>query len=64
MLLVRAMDIPDDGRFLRNMIVEAMWNDVQTRSKKLVSIEPKKQAIEPKLSSAEKQLHYSNYYQS
>ncbi|XP_065573985.1 ubiquinol-cytochrome c reductase complex assembly factor 1-like isoform X2 [Artemia franciscana] len=35
MLLVRAMDIPDDGRFLRNMIVEAMWNDVQTRSKKL-----------------------------
>lgn len=25
----------EDGRFLRNCIVEAMWADVQTRSKKL-----------------------------
>lgn len=39
MLLVRAMaegsESGEDGRFLRNSIVEAMWTDVNTRAKKL-----------------------------
>lgn len=39
MLLVRAMaegsETGEDGRFLRNCIVEAMWADVGTRAKKL-----------------------------
>lgn len=39
MLLVRAMaegsESGQDGRFLRNSIVEAMWSDVNTRAKKL-----------------------------
>lgn len=30
----------EDGRFLRNCIVEAMWSDVQIRSKKLGSDNP------------------------
>lgn len=30
----------EDGRFLRNCIVETMWSDVQTRSKKLGSDNP------------------------
>lgn len=39
MILVRAMaegsESGEDGRFLRNCIVEAMWSDVNTRAKKL-----------------------------
>lgn len=39
MLLVRAMaegsEKGENGRFLRNCIVEAMWADVNTRAKKL-----------------------------
>lgn len=39
MLLVRAMaegaETGDDGRFLRNCVVEAMWGDVNSRGKKL-----------------------------
>lgn len=39
MMLTRVMnegaDTGQDGRFLRNCIVEAMWADVQVRSKKL-----------------------------
>lgn len=30
----------EDGRFLRNCLVEAMWADVQTRSKKLGNDNP------------------------
>lgn len=39
MLLLRAMaegsESGEDGRFIRNSIVEAMWADVNTRAKKL-----------------------------
>lgn len=39
MLLLRSMaegsESGEDGRFLRNCIVEAMWGDVNTRAKKL-----------------------------
>lgn len=39
MLMVRAMaegsESGEDGRFLRNSIVEAMWADVNKRAKKL-----------------------------
>ena len=35
MLMVRVMTEGDDGRFIRNIIVEAMWQDVSTRAKKL-----------------------------
>ncbi|KAI9587079.1 ubiquinol-cytochrome-c reductase complex assembly factor 1 [Glossina fuscipes] len=42
MLLLRAMaegsESGEDGRFMRNCIVEAMWGDVNTRAKKLGSI--------------------------
>lgn len=44
LLLTRVMqegaNSNEDGRFLRNCIVEAMWADVQTRSKKLGSDNP------------------------
>jgi cytochrome b pre-mRNA-processing protein 3 len=33
-------DSSEDGRFMRNCIVEAMWTDVQSRSKKLGSDNP------------------------
>lgn len=43
-LLTRVMcegsEAGQDGRFLRNSIVEAMWADVQTRSKKLSQDNP------------------------
>lgn len=39
LLMMRAMaegsETGEDGRFLRNCIVEAMWGDVNTRAKKL-----------------------------
>lgn len=44
MLLLRAMaegsESGEDGRFLRNCIVEAMWADVNTRAKKLGANNP------------------------
>uniref|UniRef100_A0A1A9WT87 Ubiquinol-cytochrome c chaperone domain-containing protein n=1 Tax=Glossina brevipalpis TaxID=37001 RepID=A0A1A9WT87_9MUSC len=44
MLLLRAMaegsESGQDGRYVRNSIVEAMWGDVNTRAKKLGSINP------------------------
>ncbi|XP_055838207.1 ubiquinol-cytochrome-c reductase complex assembly factor 1 [Episyrphus balteatus] len=44
MILVRAMaegsEAGEDGRFLRNSIVEAMWSDVNTRAKKLGAQNP------------------------
>jgi cytochrome b pre-mRNA-processing protein 3 len=44
LLLTRVMqegaNSSEDGRFLRNCIVESMWADVQTRSKKLGSDNP------------------------
>lgn len=44
MLLLRAMDEGsengEDGRFMRNCIVEAMWSDVNTRAKKLGADNP------------------------
>lgn len=46
MLLVRSMaegsESGEDGRFLRNSIVEAMWKDVNTRAKKLGAQNPSK----------------------
>ncbi|VEN57338.1 unnamed protein product [Callosobruchus maculatus] len=35
MLSVRSMAQGDEGRFLRNCIIEALWNDVAQRAKKL-----------------------------
>lgn len=35
MLLVRIMNEGEDGRFIRNCIVQAMWADVNIRAKKL-----------------------------
>lgn len=35
MLMVKAMEIGGDGRLIRNFIVEAMWEDVSTKGKKL-----------------------------
>ncbi|KAH8314659.1 hypothetical protein KR074_006849 [Drosophila pseudoananassae] len=44
LLLMRAMaegsETGEDGRFLRNCIVEAMWGDVNTRAKKLGANNP------------------------
>ncbi|KAI8121331.1 hypothetical protein FF38_07049 [Lucilia cuprina] len=44
MLLLRSMaegsETGEDGRFLRNCIVEAMWGDVNTRAKKLGANNP------------------------
>lgn len=44
MLLLRAMDEGsengEDGRYMRNCIVEAMWSDVNTRAKKLGADNP------------------------
>lgn len=41
MLSTRAMADGENGRFLRNSVVEALWNDVDQRVKKLgVSISP------------------------
>lgn len=34
-LMVRLMGEGDDGRFMRNAVVEAMWQDVEYRSKQL-----------------------------
>lgn len=33
--MVKAMEIGGDGRLIRNFIVEAMWEDVSTKGKKL-----------------------------
>lgn len=35
MLMVRTMAEGEEGRFVRNNIVEAMWQDISTRAKKL-----------------------------
>lgn len=35
MLSVRAMAEGDDGRFIRNSVVEALWTDVGLRAKKI-----------------------------
>lgn len=35
MLSARAMAEGDDGRLLRNSLIEALWGDVQQRTKKL-----------------------------
>ncbi|KDR09875.1 Ubiquinol-cytochrome c reductase complex chaperone CBP3-like protein, partial [Zootermopsis nevadensis] len=35
MLMVRTMAEGEEGRFVRNNIIEAMWEDVSTRVKKL-----------------------------
>lgn len=44
MLLLRAMaegsEVGEDGRHMRNCIVEALWNDVNTRAKKLGAHNP------------------------
>uniref|UniRef100_U5EFL1 Putative golgi organization n=1 Tax=Corethrella appendiculata TaxID=1370023 RepID=U5EFL1_9DIPT len=52
MLLVRAMaegsEQNEDGRFVRNCIVETMWNDVNTRANKLGADNP---------SGVRKQIH-------
>jgi cytochrome b pre-mRNA-processing protein 3 len=35
MLMVRTMAEGEEGRFVRNNMVEAMWQDISTRAKKL-----------------------------
>lgn len=44
LLLVRVMnegsESKEDGRFLRNAIVETMWNDVQNKAKKICTDNP------------------------
>ncbi|XP_049856757.1 ubiquinol-cytochrome-c reductase complex assembly factor 1-like [Schistocerca gregaria] len=40
MLMVRSMAADKEGRYLRNIIVEAMWNDVSARAKKLGAANP------------------------
>lgn len=44
MLLTRVMnegpEAKEDGRFMRNAVVETLWNDVQNRSKKLSQDNP------------------------
>lgn len=44
LILTRVMnegaETGEDGRFIRNCIVEAMWSDVQQRSKKLTADNP------------------------
>lgn len=35
MLIVRAMAEGDEGRFVRNCVVQALWNDVGLRVKKI-----------------------------
>lgn len=40
MLMVRAMAADKEGRYVRNFIVEAMWNDVSARAKKLGAANP------------------------
>ncbi|GBP11046.1 Ubiquinol-cytochrome-c reductase complex assembly factor 1 [Eumeta japonica] len=38
--MAEAPETGENGRFLRNSIVEAMWGDVNTRAKKLGAINP------------------------
>nr|CAD7454953.1 unnamed protein product [Timema tahoe] len=40
MTLVRVMAEGKDGRFTRNVVVEAMWSDTATRAKKLGPVNP------------------------
>lgn len=35
MMMVKAMEMGEDGQQVRNFIVEAMWQDVSTKGKKL-----------------------------
>lgn len=58
MLLVRAMaegaEKDAAGRFLRNCIVETMWNDVTTRAKKLAADNPS--AVKPQIQMLSEQF--------
>lgn len=65
MLLTRVMGEGDesgqDGRFLRNCIVEAMWADVQTRAKKLSMDNPSASRAQVQLLSEQFQATLINY---
>jgi cytochrome b pre-mRNA-processing protein 3 len=65
MLLMRVMgegpESGQDGRFLRNCIVEAMWADVQTRSKKLSLDNPSAARAQVQILSEQFQATLINY---
>jgi cytochrome b pre-mRNA-processing protein 3 len=65
MLLTRVMGEGDesgqDGRFLRNCIVEAMWSDVQTRAKKLSLDNPSASRAQVTILSEQFQATLINY---
>lgn len=65
MLLTRAMnegsENGQDGRFLRNCIVEAMWADVQTRAKKLSADNPSASRQQVAILSEQFQATLINY---
>lgn len=65
MLLTRVMGEGDesgqDGRFLRNCIVEAMWADVQTRAKKLSQDNPSASRAQVQVLSEQFQATLINY---
>lgn len=65
MLLVRSMaegsEKNEDGRFLRNTIVEAMWSDVSSRAKKLGAHNPSMVRQQTEILSHQFQAALINY---
>lgn len=51
----------EDGRFLRNCIVESMWTDVQTRAKKLSLDNPSASRAQVQILSEQFQATLINY---
>lgn len=48
MMMVRIMAEKDEGMFVRNVVVKAMWDDVNARAKQLgVSNETKRTVVKP-----------------
>lgn len=47
-MMVRIMAEKDEGMFVRNVVVKAMWDDVNARAKQLgVSNETKRTVVKP-----------------
>lgn len=65
MLLVRSMaegaEKNQDGRFMRNTIVEAMWTDVSSRAKKLAAHNPSRVRQQTEMLSQQFQAALINY---
>ena len=65
MLMTRVMgegsESGEDGRFLRNCIVESMWTDVQTRAKKLSLDNPSASRAQVQILSEQFQATLINY---